>query len=403
MPFQQKTLRRLVSILMLLVAAGIYAFLVIHRKAPNPMDLYYRSIQKPVSIDSSSIAEFIESPGIRMRTYAHNNLTEDLVIDSVCIFDARNGRTRQLDFWIVSSANGKFESYWNPVFGRRSFELTIRLDAEDIVAFRESLMDRTIREIVYSSFGTFDFLRWPPTAKIHPQIVEAAASRLQSPVPQPDTGTEGKAPAFELPDTTHWWSITKESRFVVSTLYPQAKIDTIFTDQIANESEEDTAEGLPSYLNEIHTPLSLLGSFLSYAYSYEGSGGVHPICGTNYSTVDLRSKEEVPLNQLFSDDDIRRALLRDTIITKALYTSDTSSLSEVVKHLDGGCEIGFNEMLKHYRFGTVTGDSIDIAFGLPHGCEMMRGNFTTFAIRLAIPPSLSHFANRIQYFKRLDD
>ena len=157
-------------------------------------------------------------------------------------------------------------------------------------------------------------------------------------------------------------------------------VDTLFV----NESVPETDTSI-YFFDENYKLLSIVGPYVSLSYSYNGSGGVHPICGTCYETYVPGSSDRVSLADLFDEDDIQHALLADTLIQSHLTKKAPKDLNDLVNNLDGGCEMDLGDILTSFAVGAIDSDSVTINFGITHGCELMRGNFTELTIRLPIP------------------
>jgi hypothetical protein len=180
------------------------------------------------------------------------------------------------------------------------------------------------------------------------------------------------------------------------------KISTVLMNEHETEEEsaqpEDSTDSASSeeyhpvfYFNSENQIKLLIGPYLSYKYSYDGSGGVHPINGSYHRTINVETKKEVPLDSLFDSIVIFDALLKDSIITNSLTNKNPKDLTELVSSLDGGCEISFHDFLKSYEIISANLNSVAIEFGLTHGCEAARGNFTTIEVVLPISSKLKKY------------
>jgi hypothetical protein len=175
------------------------------------------------------------------------------------------------------------------------------------------------------------------------------------------------------------------------------EIDTIFVNQHESgvDSTYDKDElSYENYFNSTYEVISLVGHYLSYEYSYEGSGGAHPIYGAYYRTIDIPTKEEVCLDSLFDSDVIYHALLQDSLIVRSMTNRNSKNLQELVSSLEGGCEISFYDLLKSFAIKSINSRKVEIEFGLTHGCEVMRGNFTTMTINLPVSLLLSQYLSK---------
>lgn len=143
------------------------------------------------------------------------------------------------------------------------------------------------------------------------------------------------------------------------------------------------------FYRSTHRVLSTLGNVVSFTDGYEGSGGMHPILGQRYATIDLNTREPADITQLFDEGDVVTALRRDPIIVKHLRGAAPRDLEELVPALGMPCEINFYYLPSAFRVKSIGGTTAVVEFGLGHGCEVLRGTFTTIEIEVPIPPDLS--------------
>jgi hypothetical protein len=174
--------------------------------------------------------------------------------------------------------------------------------------------------------------------------------------------------------------------------------DTLFVNENehsvdSSEADENGELGASAYYDfeSEYKVLFVIGQFVSYSYSYNGSGGAHPIYGSWYRTARIDAISEVTLQELFPDSVIYMALIKDSTITSHLGNRLPKDLKELCAMLDGGCEIEFGSLLTSYVFSSVKKDSTEIEFGLTYGCEAMRGNFTSFIITLPTTEKLKKY------------
>jgi len=172
--------------------------------------------------------------------------------------------------------------------------------------------------------------------------------------------------------------------------------DTIYCN--ISEYDDSDTNSFPYYYEESNQILSIVGPYLSYEYSYNGSGGAHPIYGSCYATYNIETKDEVSLDNIFNPNDIYTALLADSTIIKYLKKKEPNNLQDLLQNLDGDCEVNFYSILNNFAFVNVDEDKVLIEFGLTHGCEVLRGNFTVIQIILPIPVEKSSI-----FYKALKD
>jgi len=172
------------------------------------------------------------------------------------------------------------------------------------------------------------------------------------------------------------------------------EIDTLLINE--NDSGVDStveAGSLSSeyFFNTRHDVIYLIGPYLSYEYSYNGSGGAHPIYGSYYRTLYIPTKKEVSLDSLFEPDVIFRTLLKDSLIIRSMANKNPEDLYELISSLEGGCEISYSDLLISFAIKSVDSKKAEVEFGLTHGCEAMRGNFTTITINLPVSSVLHQY------------
>jgi|GEM_PF-3937625 len=158
------------------------------------------------------------------------------------------------------------------------------------------------------------------------------------------------------------------------------KLDTIFINE--SESNSNNSGAVGNYFSSEYKVISIIGSYISYKYSYSGSGELHPIAGTWYRTINIDSRNNLSLDSLFTQESIYKRLSVDTNFTKYLTVKRTKNLSEFIQSLYGGCEISFEDFLVSYAITSINNSFVTIKFGLNHGCEYMPEKFTIMKIEL---------------------
>lgn len=122
---------------------------------------------------------------------------------------------------------------------------------------------------------------------------------------------------------------------------------------------------------------------------------MHPIYGQRYTSIDLDRGEEADITQLFDEGDIFEALRRELVITKYLR-GEPGNLEELFDLLDHPCEISFSNLGAAFRLKAIRDETTVVEFGLGHGCEVLRGNFTTLEVELPIPDDLRELFQEAQ-------
>ncbi len=178
---------------------------------------------------------------------------------------------------------------------------------------------------------------------------------------------------------SRWKLIENDSVTIIKNSF-STKLDTIFKNVYESDSNDSSAIGY--YFSSEYKVISIVGSYLSYEYCYNGSGGLHPIGGRWYRTINIDKKNDLSLDSLFTSEVIYKKLSTDTNFTKYLTEKHTKNLSEFIRSLDGGCEISFENLLVSYAITSINNSFVSVQFGLTHGCEYMPEKFTVIKIEL---------------------
>lgn len=139
------------------------------------------------------------------------------------------------------------------------------------------------------------------------------------------------------------------------------------------------------YFRINYTMLSIVGPYVSFLISYDGTGAVHDVAGNYYDNYNLKSGSHAEITDIFPASDIYLALLHDSIIISDLKGYNPKDINDLIDHLDGDCQIDFSSLLTNFAVKYIDNMKAVIEFGLPHGCEVMKGNFTYIDISLMIP------------------
>ncbi len=196
------------------------------------------------------------------------------------------------------------------------------------------------------------------------------------------------------------WEIFWNDSLAVRKDISTSHIDTIYCN--ISEYDDSDTNSFPYYYKKWNQMLSIVGPYLSYAVGYNGSGGVHPIYGSYYVTYNIETKKEISLDEIFNSKDIYEALLKDSTINKYLTNKNPSSLEDLVNNLDGKCEVNFSNILNCFSFIDINDEKVLVEFGLTHGCEVLRGNFTVIQILLPIPLEKSFMFHKALKDKTLE-
>lgn len=167
--------------------------------------------------------------------------------------------------------------------------------------------------------------------------------------------------------------------------------------------------------------LSVVGSLISFEDEYsDDCGGAHPSADIRYTTIDLSKPGElsyarkgetpmmdtdlakpgkiVTLTDYFSEPDILRAILADSVIRKELLSLNRTSvntlaeLPELFAANDYGLEVADFELrpdfLTRFAFHHVEGDKAAVRLDLPAHSGANRGQHLQLGLLLTIPESL---------------
>ena len=180
--------------------------------------------------------------------------------------------------------------------------------------------------------------------------------------------------------TAGHWQVHKTNGKIIAENFPTGKVKTVFSevDKPKEASRYDLA--------------SLVGPLLSVKASLYWEGGAHPGHLTRLETINLETgKSPVLLTDLFPETTLLAALLKDQIIQKSLAGRKPKTIEELIKITDGGCEVDFRFLNESFAFHHIQGDRVAVRIGLPHGCEVMRGNYTELGLYLPIPAGSRDF------------
>ncbi len=189
--------------------------------------------------------------------------------------------------------------------------------------------------------------------------------------------------------SNHWWVHSVSSggwefkwsgEIMLAINDTTGTLDTLFVNHSIPQT--DTSD---YYYEDEYRVMSIVGPYVSWSYSYDGSGGPHPIAGIRYETHVPGNFGRISLPEIFPEIEIQRALLADTLILSHLRKQSPANLTDLVGSLDGGCEMDLDDILTSFAIGAIESDSVTVNFGITHGCEVMRGNFTEMTIKLPLP------------------
>lgn len=192
-------------------------------------------------------------------------------------------------------------------------------------------------------------------------------------------------------DLTHAsmsWDVRKTGEMIVAENRMTRHSFTVFQDT----REEKDVDGEIRSSEMSYDIVSLVGPVLTVFEHRYLDTGVHPSYGGFFKVINLdKGHQMLSITDLFDEAVVLNALLNDRVVRKAIGNNLPKSLEELAQMADGGCEISFHELARSFAFHHIKGDAVAIRFGLPHGCEAMRGRFTQIGIYLPIPDSVTDY------------
>jgi hypothetical protein len=169
------------------------------------------------------------------------------------------------------------------------------------------------------------------------------------------------------------------------------RFDTVFVNscEVGSEDQEQLSGSGENYYI-----ISIIGNLLSYEFTYSLYGGAHPTGGMWYRTINITSKKEISLDDLFTSKSILEVMLNDTSFTNYTSNKHPINLNDFISSLHSGCEVNFRHLLTSFAITGVSDNEISIQFGIDHGCEVMPEVFTSISIKLPRSTILYDFINQ---------
>jgi hypothetical protein len=134
------------------------------------------------------------------------------------------------------------------------------------------------------------------------------------------------------------WKITWDGGIATARHQKTGKEITLFKDE-SSDQEGDR-------YNNDYTMLSVVGTNLSWSFTWYGEGGAHPSYGEKWSSVNLDSAA-VNLAALFGEEAVFTRLMQDPVIQMAVGggmaekagppKSNPNNLAQLLEQADGGC------------------------------------------------------------------
>jgi hypothetical protein len=176
------------------------------------------------------------------------------------------------------------------------------------------------------------------------------------------------------------WIITADAKAAVARREGQKETVVLFREKRDNQNRE----------GEFYNLLSVVGGVVSYHHSFYYEGGAHPSYGSMFITADLdNNREPADIRKFFEEQLIVKALLEDSLIRVYMNGIVTDKLVVMLDNIDGDCAINFQPLPTAWSINTIGEGEAEICFGLPHGCEVMRGNFTTIKVKIPYRESVA--------------
>jgi len=132
-----------------------------------------------------------------------------------------------------------------------------------------------------------------------------------------------------------------------------------------------------------HRVLSVVGPYVSFEREADGS--------KTWSVANVETPgEAADLRKVFQPVAIYNALRMDKGLDKALRGKKATDLASFLQALDGGCAMSLGpEMMSSFAFHGLDGNVVTVRVGVAHGCEIERGTFTEFDLRLPVGQLMS--------------
>jgi hypothetical protein len=174
----------------------------------------------------------------------------------------------------------------------------------------------------------------------------------------------------------------------------------------ANKAERKVAGAatneVQTYFECSITPLSVVGTLVSYERDYAWEGGAHPSGAITYITVDVsKPYRPLKLTDFFSDSAILKALLTDPIIQKVMTREKiaapktSAALVKLLNFKNFGGEdddkYGFSEdLLSRFAFHHVdlTNGQVAVRLNISWAIEVFRFQTTQIGLLLPLPEKL---------------
>ncbi|MDH5630043.1 MAG: hypothetical protein OEY96_07795 [Gammaproteobacteria bacterium] len=137
--------------------------------------------------------------------------------------------------------------------------------------------------------------------------------------------------------------------------------------------------------------ISIVGNYVSVEKQGGGycMGAAHPYQYKTFETIDITTGKKVSLKDIFDENEIFEALMKDGVIQNTLKGKVPNNLKDLFSMADGGCDYAiYDFMLGSFAFHHLNGSRVAVRIGVGHGCEVNRGAFTQLGMYLKIPESL---------------
>lgn len=186
------------------------------------------------------------------------------------------------------------------------------------------------------------------------------------------------------------WIIYWDNIHCISYEKANLKLDTLFVNLYLKAKSNDGC-----LVNNRYKLLSVVGPFVSFlSLKFQDcEGGNHPTDYVYYSTFDLRTKKTISLTNIFDSGILFRSLNKTSWVNNYLHNNKPKDLKELVEKLDGDCDVSFLYLLEEFAFKSITDSTVIVQFGLEHGCEANKGDFTNFEVKLPIPIDFLDYFN----------
>ena len=186
------------------------------------------------------------------------------------------------------------------------------------------------------------------------------------------------------------WIIVWNKHLAVATNPDSLSRDTLFNIAPSVEERTNVLKEEDDYFPEEWHVLSIVGPFVTIRDTKSSSNGGE----VSLKTVELGSKKQVTISDLFHESDVLKALLSTDQVASRLSKPDPKDLADLIGNIDGGCDMDFNELLTSFCLYYSEEDTATVQFLLSPGCLANPAGGANFQIKLPILPGYRVFFDK---------